>query len=388
MTTSPNTHLLNVQRKAHQIRLNPTPEQVGYLRRACGTRRFIYNWGLAEWQRQYRAYKEEQATLPEEQRTRKPPNALALKKQFHAIREERFPWTYDVTKCVVEGAFDDLGKAFANFFAGRTKYPKFKKKGKSHESFYLSNDKFTVGKYWMSIPGLGSFITTQREQQTGQRISGLAKVRRRLGTVNLAEKLRFHGKIMSATVSHHAGWWYVSLQVEVPATQQTKQEPILGIDVGLKTSAVVSDGRRLENQKPWYQYAEQLRIAQRILSRCQKTQDPATHRWMFSQHYLEQRITVARLHAHIANIRADGQHKFSTEIARTCAVLGLEDLHIPGMMKNRRKAKAVADAAMGQLLSLLDTKVRAAGGHVFIASRWFPSTKLCSRCGHKKKRMP
>ncbi len=275
-----------------------------------------------------------------------------------------------------------------NFFAGRTKYPKFKKKGKSHESFYLSNDKFTVGKYWMSIPGLGSFITTQREQQTGLKITGLAKVRRKLGTVNLAEKLRFDGNIMSATVSQHAGWWYVSLQVEVQASQHAKQEPILGIDVGLNMSAVVSDGRRLENQKPWYRYEEQLRIAQHILSRCQKTQDSETNKWVFSQHYREQRIKVARLQAHIANIRADGQHKFSAEIARTCAVLGIEDLHIQGMMKSRRKAKAVADAAMGQLLGLLETKVRAAGGHVFIASRWFPSTKLCSRCGHKKKRMP
>jgi putative transposase len=69
-------------------------------------------------------------------------------------------------------------------------------------------------------------------------------------------------------------------------------------------------------------------------------------------------------------------------------VVGIEDLHIQGMMKNRRKAKAVADAAMGQLLRFLETKVRAAGGQVFIASRWFPSTKLCSRCGHRKSRMP
>jgi len=115
---------------AHKIRMNPTPEQAEYFKRACGTRRFIYNWGREQWEKQYQAYKEEQETVPEAQRTLTPPNALALKKQFNAIREQEFPWTYLVTKCVVEGAFDDLGRAYANFFAGRAAYPKYKKKGR------------------------------------------------------------------------------------------------------------------------------------------------------------------------------------------------------------------------------------------------------------------
>ena len=73
---------------AQRIRMNPTPEQVEYLKRACGTRRFIYNWGREQWEKQYQAYKLEQETAPEEQRVLTPPNALALKKQFHAIREQ------------------------------------------------------------------------------------------------------------------------------------------------------------------------------------------------------------------------------------------------------------------------------------------------------------
>src|SRR5256885_1914494 len=104
---------------AHKIRMNPTPEQVEYLKRACGTRRFIYNWGREQWEAQYQAYKAEREIIPEKQHVLKPPHALALKKQFHAIREAAYPWTYDVTKCVVEGAFDDLGRAYTNFFAGR-----------------------------------------------------------------------------------------------------------------------------------------------------------------------------------------------------------------------------------------------------------------------------
>jgi transposase len=89
----------------------------------------------------------EQETVPEQERQLKPPHALALKKQFNGRREQEYPWTYDVTKCVVEGAFDDLKNAYDNFFAGRAEYPKYKKKGKSHEAFYPSNDRFTVGNH-------------------------------------------------------------------------------------------------------------------------------------------------------------------------------------------------------------------------------------------------
>ena len=214
-----------------------------------------------------------------------PPNALALKKQLHAIRAQAYPWTYEVSKCVVEGAFDDLGRAYANFFAGRAEYPKYKKKGKSQESFYLSNDKFTIGSHWIAIAGLGRFILDQRQTQKDR-----GKLRRKQGTVNLAEKLRFvekaqasfptkqrnrrtqvicdQGKILGATVSCEAGRWYVSIQVEIKQPLPQTPEPVVGVDVGLKT------------------------------------------------------------------------------------------------------------------------KVASAGGQVFIASRWFPSTKRCSACGHVKKRMP
>ena len=375
---------------AHKIRMNPTPEQVEYLKRACGTRRFIYNWGREQWEKQYQAYKLERETIPEEQRVLKPPSALALKKQFHAIRETAYPWTYTVTKCVVEGAFDDLGRAYSNFFAGRAEYPTYKKKGKSHESFYLSNDKFTLGSHWIAIPGLGRFILDQRKRENDR-----GKLRRTLGTVNLAEKLRFveEGKasspreqrnqrkqvvcetvkILGATVSCEAGHWYVSIQLEITRKCLSTPERVVGVDVGLKTAAVVSDGRRLENQKPLALHLKKLGKLQRKLSRKQKTKDPETGKTTFSKNYQKQRVKVARSHQQIANMRRDIQHKFTTELVRTCGAIGIEDLNILGMMANRKLSQAVADAAMGQLLQFLKTKVAASGGNLFIASRWFPS---------------
>jgi putative transposase len=95
--------------RAHRIRLHPTPEQAAYFVQASGIRRFVYNWGLEEWKRQYQAGAK--------------PSAKSLKKQFNAIKKEQFPWIYSVTKCAVEGAFMDLGTAFKNFFEGRAKYP-------------------------------------------------------------------------------------------------------------------------------------------------------------------------------------------------------------------------------------------------------------------------
>lgn len=349
---------------AQRIRMNPTPEQMEYLRRACGTRRFIFNWGKEQWEKQYQAYKAEQASVPKENRQLKAPNAMALKKQFNAIREQQFPWTYDVTKCVVEGAFDDLSNAYANFFAGRAEYPKFKKKGKSHESFYLSNDKFTVGSHWISIPGLGRFVLDQRQIEKGR-----GRLLRPLGTVNLSEKLRFveegkapeptkkrnqrkqvrceRVKILGATVSCEAGKWYVSIQVDIQKERPPTPSSVVGVDVGVKQAAVVSDGRRLENQKPLACHLRKLSKLQRRLSKKQKTKDPETKRTVFSRNYEKQRLKVAREHQRIANVRRDVQHKFSTELARTCGAIGIEDLHLLGMMANHKLARAVADAAMG-----------------------------------------
>jgi putative transposase len=189
---------------------------------------------------------------------------------------------------VVEGAFDDLKKAYDNFFAGRADYPRYKKKGKSHEAFSLSNDKFTLGSHWIVIPGLGRFILDQRHQEKDR-----GKLRRKLGTVNLAETLRFveegkarvpvnkrnrrkqvrceSVKILGATVSCEAGHWYVSIQVEIKKERPATPTAVVGVDVGLKQAAVVSDGRRLENQRPLALHLKKLGKLQRVLSRKQQT---------------------------------------------------------------------------------------------------------------------
>src|SRR5215472_8530445 len=222
--------------KAHKIRLNPTSEQANYFARAAGTARFTFNWALAEWRRQYEAGEK--------------PSAFALKKQFNAIRRAQFPWSYDVTKCAIEGAFMDVAAAFKNFFTGRkagrkTGYPAFKSKKRSRQSFYLANDKFTVGDHWINVP--------------------------KLGRVNMAEKLRFSGKILSARISKTADWWFVSVTVEMPDVEPAANaKHAIGVDVGQLRLATLSDGRRYENQRPLRHLLKKLRRLNKELARRRK----------------------------------------------------------------------------------------------------------------------
>lgn len=191
--------------RAHKIRLNPTTEQEAYLRKAAGTKRFVYNWTLDRWK-----WAKSQGIAAY--------GMMAAKKEFNAIKGDQFPWVYEVAKDVAEGAFVDMGKALANYFdwkKGKRKgkkvgFPKFKSKKKAKLSFHLNNDKFWVDGHTICIP--------------------------KLGEVNMAEPLRFQGKIMGAVVSKVADWWYVSIQVKVEQPQaKAFERKSTGVDVGVKT---------------------------------------------------------------------------------------------------------------------------------------------------------
>ena len=325
--------------KAHKIRLNPTPEQAHYFAKAAGTARYTFNWAVAEWKRQYEAGEK--------------PSALKLRTQFHALRREQFPWTYDVTKCAVEGAFIDMAAAFKNFFEGRkagrkTGYPKFKSKKRSRQSFYLANDKFAVGDHWIDVP--------------------------KLGRVNMAESLRFKGKILSARISKNASWWFVSITVEMPDEMISNQKPPVGIDVGLNRLATLSDGRWYENQRPLTHQLKKLRRLNKELARRTKG----------SKNWQKTKEKLGRLHAEIACMRLDWLHKLTTEIAKTSGIVAIEDLHVKGLIRNRCLSRSFSDAAVGKLLALLESKVPCQGGMLLKVDRFFPSSQLCHCCGARK----
>ncbi len=216
--------------RSHVIRLNTTPKQELSFRKACGVARHAYNWALARWKEARAAGKRVQLK--------------DLKAEYNKIKGEQFPWVYEVSKCAPEQAFSDLGQAFANYWrmieegtqpklkhprkdGEEAGFPHFKSKKRDRLSFYLANDKFSVHGHTLRVP--------------------------KLGDVNMTEELRFQGKIMSATLSYQAGWWFVSIAVEVKHETPTHNGGTVGIDLGIKTLATCSDGRVFENQKHYRQ---------------------------------------------------------------------------------------------------------------------------------------
>jgi len=331
--------------KAHKIRLNPTPEQANYFARAAGTARFVWNWALAEWNRQYEAGEK--------------PTALKLKKQFNAIRRDQFPWTWEVTKNASDQPFLDLGKAFTAFFEGlkngkKKGRPKFKSKKRSRASFYLANDQFELGDHRMWVP--------------------------KLGWVNMAETLRFKGKVTGVRITKTAEWWFASITVELPETQPDPAHPrphAVGIDVGLNRLATLSTGEEYENQAFLKTALNKLRQANKRLHRRVKG----------SKNREKARRQVARLHYQITCMRDDVLHKLTTRLATCYGIIGIEDLNIKGLLKNRRLSRSFSDAALGKLLTLLTSKVQQRGGQAILVGRFFPSSKTCHGCGWKWETM-
>jgi putative transposase len=293
----------------------------------------VYNWGLAKWKEEYEAGNK--------------PNRNELKKEFNRIKRREFPFVLEVTKCVVDKAFDNLGSAFNNFFKGYKKrkcYPRFHKKG-IHESFTVDNTKFSVDGRKIRIP--------------------------KLGWVRMTEELRFQGKLMSATIKQRAGMWFVSISVETEVPESDSQvSGAVGVDLGIKTLATLSDGTVFENPKTCYKYDKALRRAQKSLSRKRKG----------SRNRAKARLKVAKLHYRIGCVVDDYIHKMTRYIADNYRTVVLEDLNVKGMQKNRHLSKAVSRANFHKIRQFLSYKCRG----VKIIDRWFPSSKTCSSCGRQQ----
>lgn len=331
---------------AHQIALDPNNAQATYLSRAAGVARFAYNWALVEWKRQYEASKLD-PTLPK-------PSQAALRRQLNAVKHEQFPWMLEVTKNAPQMAIIQLGQAFQNFFAGRAKYPRFRKKGR-HDRFTLTNDQFKLDSSRIRIPNLG--------------------------WVRMRETLRFAGKILSATVSGVADRWFVSIAVDTQDDShlpQAKTQGTVGVDLGVKALATLSTGEKIPGPKPYKALLDRLRRLSRSLSR--KTKGSA------NRHKAKARL--AKLHARIANIRSDALHQLTTDLTRRFHTIGIEDLNVRGMVKNRRLARSIADMGLFELRRQLEYKTVMRGGRIVVADLWYPSSKICSECGHPLETLP
>lgn len=320
---------------AHKIELKCNNKQKTYFAKASGTARKAYNWALNEWQKEYAAGGR--------------PTETALRRKLNSIKREQFPWMLEVTKNAPQMAIIQLGQAFKNFFAKRASYPNFRKKW-IDDRFTLTNDQFSVNNSRIRIP--------------------------HLGWVRMRESLRFIGKIISATISRAADKWFVSITVDTPDTLITtanENQVAVGIDLGVSDFATLSTGKVIKGPKPHKALLIRLKRLSRNLSRKQKG----------SKNRNKAKLKLSRLHYRISNIRRNAIHQLTTQITRNFQVIGIEDLHVKGMMGNRKLSRSIADMGFFEFRRQLEYKSKIQNRKVVVADRWFASSKLCSVCDYK-----
>ena len=214
------------------------------------------------------------------------------------------------------------------------------------------------------------------------RVDGKTVILPKIGMVAMVEDLRFRGSIREVTINRTAGTWFACFCVEDGAElPPVKDGPTIGVDVGVGTMAVCSDGTTVENPKALASGLKRLRRLDKAIARSRNIHGKSTHSNRRERLYCKRR----NLHARVVNVRSDRHHKATTAIAKSGGRVVVETLNVSGMMRNRRLARAIADAGMSGFRSKLEYKCAWYGAEYVKADRWYASSKLCAHCGWKNE---
>jgi putative transposase len=369
--------------RAYLFALDPTPVQAEAMRSHCGAARVVYNWCLAQvkanWE-QRRA--EESYGIPADQRT---PwidtSAYSLRKAWNAAKDRVAPWWAENSKEAYATGCANVAAALGNRKAGRARMPRFKSKRRARLSC-----RFTTGAFGLAgdrrhvrLPRIGVVRTGESTRKLARKIeTGTARIR-------------------SATLSWQRGRWHVSFSVELPDPEPPDPEPpdrepvphaagrVVGVDLGITTLATLSTGERVPNGRRLERELRRLRRAQRRVSRRRgpdrRTGQVPSTRWR------QARARADRIHTRVANLRRNDTHQLTTRLVRAHDVIVIEDLHVAGMLRNRRLARHIAGAAWAEIRRQLTYKAEWAGVRLVVADRWFASSKICSGCGTAKAKL-
>lgn len=320
--------------KGFRTKLDINNHQATLMARHAGYARWVWNWGLALWRE---AYKEGLK-----------PNANKLKKLFTNHVKPQFEWMSKVSSRVYQYTFINLGEAYTRYFKKLANEPVFKKKGK--------RDSFTIDNCGKPI-GLG----------------GLRHKLPFIGWVNTYEPLP-ESTTKKVTIIRESDSWYISFAYEYELEAVHPAIDIVGVDLGINALATLSTGVVFPSLKPYRQAKRQLTRLQKQLNRKVKS----------SKNRNKARIKLSQLHARVANIRRDNLHKITTYIAKNHSMIVIEDLSVSGMMKNHKLAAAIADMGFHEFRRQLEYKCQWYGTKLVVVDRFYPSTKLCSGCGHQQ----
>ncbi|MEX5636782.1 IS607 family element RNA-guided endonuclease TnpB [Parafrankia sp. FMc2] len=355
--------------QAYRFALDPNSVQLADLHRHAGAARFAYNWGLARVKAALAQRDAEQSYgLTGDALTPVPWTLPALRLAWNAAKRDVAPWWDECSKEAFSAGLDQLARGLKNVTDSRkgtrkgrrVGFPRFKKRGKARDSFrYTTGAYGPAGDRRVKLPRIGWVKT---HEPMGALTARLADGRARL---------------LGATVSRTAGRWFVSFTVEVdrtvpagPSRRQRAAGPV-GVDLGVKHLAVLSTGETIPNPKHLGSALRRLRKASRSYARSKPG----------SAGRRQHAARLGRIHARVAHQRRDGLHKLTTRLAKTHTSIVVEDLHVAGMVRNRRLARAVSDTGMAEIRRQLTHKTGWYGSTLVVADRWYPSSKTCSGCG-------
>lgn len=364
---------------SHKIELVPNNKQKSYFRKAFGCARLAYNWGLAEWQRRY---KEGDKV-----------DAYGLKKAFNAMKKEEFPFVVEVTKYATQQPFINLGKAFKKFFddlkKGIVSYPRFKRKKDNEGSFYIGGDAVSLSDINLNSKNFKNIPHNEKQKRQYLKVPNL-------GWVKMTERLRFIGKVNSVVISQQGNKYFASFSVQITEEEYKRTHPKAfsdkanrkaGIDLGIKSALILSDGVAIDNPKPLKNNLRKIkRISRQLDKRVHvRNKQERLEGKKKSNNYRKLSVRLSNAQRKVANIRRDFTQKVTTILTTHYTHIALEDLNVKGMMRNHRLAQSVSDVAFGVLRRQIEYKSLLNGIKVLKADRFYPSSKTCSRCGHVKQ---
>ena len=348
-----------------KVRLNPNNKQLTKLFQYAGCARFAYNWAI---NREEENYKQGNKFLSD----------MDLRKEFTQLKKlKEYKWLNEVSNNVTKQAIKDACNAYKKFFKGQCKFPKFKSKKYSTPSFYQDNVKIQFTDTHVKVEAF-----SMSKKQNKQKLNWIKLYEKR--------KIPTDCKYLNPRFTYDGLYWYVSVGVEVD--DNTENIPPLnegiGIDLGIKDLAVCSDGNTYKNinkTQKVKKLEKKKRRLQRSVSR-KYNKNKKGDNYCKTSNIIKREKELLKTSKRLTNIRHNYLHQTTSEIIkRKPSFICIEDLNVSGMMKNRHLSKAVQEQGLSEFRRQIEYKAKWNNIPVIIADRFFPSSKMCSCCGHVKK---